>query len=69
MGQYDDALATLGELLTTAPEFPLAPEVRHHIAQANYLKGRRAFQELIGQQPNWVGSRRAERVLLHGANP
>ncbi|GEM_PF-3542406 len=69
MGQYDDAIGSLEELLDTTPDFPLDLEVRHDIAQANYRKGIKAFQDLIGQHPNWVGSRRAERVLLHGIDP
>jgi hypothetical protein len=69
MGQYDDAIRMLEELLKTAPDSPLAIEVRHDIARADYLKGVRLFQDLIGQYPNWVGSHRAERVLLHGVDP
>jgi hypothetical protein len=41
----------------------------YYIARANYLKGIKAFQDIIAKHPNWVGSRRAERVLLHGVDP
>ncbi len=68
-GQYDEGLAMFEELLKVRPEFPLGVEVRYYIGRANYLKGIKAFQDLSGQYPNWVGSRQAERVLLHGVDP
>jgi hypothetical protein len=68
-GAYDDSLAMLEDLAKRNPDFPLRVEVRYYIARANYLKGIRLFQDLIGQHPNWVGSRKAERVLLHGMDP
>jgi hypothetical protein len=50
-------------LLKTTPDFPLSLEVQHDIARANYLKGMKAFQDIIAKYPNWVGSRSAESVL------